>query len=364
MKDDHDLIRVLHILGGVMDVGGIETFLMNYYRNIDSKLIQFDFCIVEDGQGVFDNEIRDMGGNIFYLPAKKKSPIKHIIRLIKVLRLYRNFPVHLHLEGMNGFYGLLALINKNKIRISHSHSTNHLTSNKSKILLHELFKYLNRIVNNFFCACSNDAAKWLHGKKKTGIVTIIPNAIEFDLFYFNDNSREELRVIFNLQKYLVIGHVGNFHPSKNHNFMLNIADSLMNENISFKMVFIGDGEKYDEIQYKVFSSRLKSSIIFLGKTRFPQLYYNMMDIYIQPSKFEGLGVSLIEAQANGLPAIVSAFVPIESIFNTNVIINNELEVENWVNVIKSIDLDRVKPSLNVYNIKNTSTWLSNYYLNL
>ena len=176
-----------------MNVGGIEMFLMNYYRYIDRSRIQFDFCIIEEGEGRFDQEIQRLGGNIYNLPSKKRYPIKHVRMVLNVLSNYRHLPVHMHLDGMNGIYGLIALLNKNKIRISHSHNTNHLTTNPLKKFIHDISRLLNRIVNNHFAACSKEASLWLHGKKNAKKYTLIRNAIDTDKFTFKPQLREKYR---------------------------------------------------------------------------------------------------------------------------------------------------------------------------
>jgi glycosyltransferase involved in cell wall biosynthesis len=363
MKNSSNPIRVLHVVGGVMDVGGIEMFLMNYYRHIDRTKIQFDFCITEKGISHFDEEIRVLGGIVYNLPSKIKNPISHLRTLNKVLRKYRHLPIHLHLDGMNGIYGLIALIYKNKIRISHSHSTNHLTIKKIKRLFHDFSRILNRHVNNYYAACSKDAAIWLHGKYKATNYVHIRNSIDIKKFEFNNVIREGLRLKYNIKNKVVIGHVGRFSVEKNHYLMVKIATELKKINIDFKFVFVGSGELFDGIRKMVQMNHLTDEIIFTGKTALPEQYYHMMDIYIQPSKFEGFGISVVEAQYNGLPVIISDFIPKEVVLCDNVSIIKSMEPFEWVNIIKQTKLERTGITNMEYSIKVSSTILEDFYLN-
>jgi glycosyltransferase involved in cell wall biosynthesis len=361
MKDKSKPIRVLHIVGGVMDVGGIEMFLMNYYRHIDRTIIQFDFCIVEEGEGHFDQEIRSLGGVIYNLPSKKRHPINHLKSLLKVLKQYRKCPVHMHLDGMNGLYGLIALINKNQIRISHSHNTNHLTNNIAKRLIHDFFRLLNRFVNNKFAACSNEACLWLHGIKNAQKAILIRNAINTINFEFSEALRNQYREYYGITDEIVIGHVGRLHPQKNHRFMLEIALELKTLNVDFKIVFVGDGELHNDIETFISKNELSKVVIMVGKTDTPEIYYNMFDLFILPSFYEGLGISLIEAQSNGLPCLVSENIPAEAILSSNTKTMPLVEISTWIKTILNTSRKRFHLFNNPYDIFINLPKLVDYY---
>jgi glycosyltransferase involved in cell wall biosynthesis len=361
MRDKSKPIRVLHIVGGVMDVGGIEMFLMNYYRHIDRNLIQFDFCIVEEGNGHFDQEIRSLGGVIYNLPSKKRQPINHLKGLLKVLKEYQNYPVHMHLDGMNGLYGLIAFLKNNKIRISHSHNTNHLTNNPIKRFFHDSFRLLNRVVNNHFTACSNDASLWLHGKSNSHKSIIIRNAIDTKKFAFDETLRNQYRGHYGITDEIVIGHVGRLHPQKNHRFILNIAMELKALNVNFKIVFVGDGELHNDVETFITKNELSKIVIIVGKTDTPEVYYNMFDLFILPSLFEGLGISLIEAQSNGLPCLVSENIPAEAILSSRTRIIPLDEISSWVNIVLDTPIKRSSLNNNPYEISMNLSKMVDYY---
>ena len=357
-------LRVLHIVGGVMDVGGTETFLMSYYRNINRDLVQFDFCILEEGESQFDHEIRTLGGRIYNLPSKKRQPINHLKGLLKVLKEYQNYPVHMHLDGMNGFYGLIALLNSNKIRISHSHNTNHLTSNLVKVFIHDISRFVNRYANSHYAACSGNASIWLHGHRNLKKSNIVLNAIKTNDFDFNEQLRIQYRKKYNIADAIVIGHVGRFHNQKNHRFMIEIVKKLAKEKLNFKMVFLGGGELFEAIQKDVIQNNLEDYVLFLGKKSDPHNYYHMMDLFILPSIFEGLGIAIVEAQTNGLPCIVTDTIPSESIFKENVTRLPINTVDPWISQIKTSNLRREYVEINPYNINLSTQKLTDYYMTL
>jgi glycosyltransferase involved in cell wall biosynthesis len=357
-------LRVLHIVGGVMDVGGIEMFLMNYYRHIDRDVIQFDFCIVEEGDGHYDHEIRSLGGELHNLPSKKRHPIQHLKGLLHVLKKYRNNPVHMHLDGMNGLYGLIAFLNNNKIRISHSHNTNHLTNSPIKRFIHDSFRLINRVVNNHFAACSNDASFWLHGKSNSHNSIIIRNAIDTKKFAFDETLRNQCRENYGIPDDFVIGHVGRFHPQKNHRFILDIAMELKTLNTHQKFVFVGDGILHDEIVSFITNNGLDEKFILIGKTDSPEKYYNMFDLFLLPSLYEGLGISLIEAQSNGLPCLVSENIPSEAILSSNARIIPLIDLSLWIETILDMSTKRINLINNPFDITNNSPTLMDYYRDL
>jgi glycosyltransferase involved in cell wall biosynthesis len=267
----------------------------------------------------------------------------------------------MHLDGMNGLYGLLTLINKNQIRISHSHNTNHLTNNPIKRLIHDSFRLLNRVVNNNFAACSNIASLWLHGEKNTKKNAIILNAIDTKEFEFSEALRAQYRKHYGITDEIVIGHVGRLHPQKNHRFMLNIALELKAINIQHKIVFVGDGDLHNVVESLIMKNELSKEIIMVGKTDTPENYYNMFDLFILPSLYEGLGISLIEAQSNGLPCLVSENIPAEAILSSNTRTIPLFEISSWINNILDTPIKRTSLDNNPYDLSNNLPKMVDYY---
>jgi glycosyltransferase involved in cell wall biosynthesis len=348
-------IRILHVIGGVLDFGGIDIFLMNYYRQVDKDLIQFDFLVTGLEQGVFDDEIRSLGGIMFNVPSKKQHLIKNLFGTYRILKQNRTSIVHSHLDGMNGLILLLSLFAGNKRRISHSHSTQHLTSNHIKLVIHRLFGYLSRIFSTDFMSASKEASIWLHGKKITSKKNIIiSNAINYSKYSFNSDYRQIIRDEINVSSRFIIGHVGAFRSEKNHKFLLELVANLSKKDDSVLMMLVGDGETRIDIETKINELQIQNHVYLVGKTSDTSKYYNAFDMFLLPSIFEGLGIVAIEAQVNGLPVIASKGVPAEAKISKGMLYLDTHSTTSWEDeIIKKIEQFRFhEDELNNQRISN------------
>jgi len=214
-----------------------------------------------------------------------------------------------HMDAAN-FYALKAAKKaKVPVRISHSHNTQYLTSNRIKKPNLSLIKRLIPMYATHLFACSKLAGTWLYGKNP---FTVIPNAIEFEKFCFNQQQREASRKELGIsESTFVIGHIGRFDYQKNHPFLIKIFKELLLRKQDSKLLLIGDGSDIANIQSQVKNFQMDQDVLFLGhRTDIPALL-SAMDCFVLPSFFEGLGIVLLEAQANGLPCIVSKVIPKE-----------------------------------------------------
>jgi glycosyltransferase involved in cell wall biosynthesis len=348
-------IRILHVIGGVMDYGGTEIFLMNYYRQIDKSRIQFDFLLTGLEQGVFDDEILSLGGRLFNVPSKKQHLIKNLFGTYRILKHNRSSIVHSHLDGMNGLILLLSLFAGNKRRISHSHNTQHLTTNKLKVLIHNGFRHLSRMVATDFMSASKDASMWLHGVKATSKRNIIiVNAIDYSKFSFDFDVRNDVRNECSVDSRYVLGHVGRFHFQKNHSFLLELVANLSKKDDSVLMMLVGDGETRIDIETKINELQIQNHVYLVGKTSDTSKYYNAFDMFLLPSIFEGLGIVAIEAQVNGLPVIASKGVPAEAKISKGMLYLDTHSTTSWEDeIIKKIEQFRFhEDELNNQRISN------------
>jgi glycosyltransferase EpsF len=191
-------IKVLHINGGSMDYGGISKFLMTYFEHVNSEIVHFDFLAhYKAKDNKFERLIQYKKSNIFILPRK----IYFVKFLSTVFKLFKNYDViHCHADSMNWLFLFLGKIIRVKIRVSHSHNTNHLTTNIFKILILNFLKPLNFLFATHTAACSLPAATWLFGKKNGQKARILYNAIDISKFLFNRDKRSELRKKFNIDQ--------------------------------------------------------------------------------------------------------------------------------------------------------------------
>lgn len=300
------MIRVLHIVGS-MNRGGIETFLMNLYRNIDKTKIQFDFAVHTMNECAYDQEIKKLGGRIFYITPRIKNRKKHNLDLNNIFKNNKEIQiVHQHVSSLTYINPLKIAYNNNvKIRIVHSHSS------KAESKLHYILHLINRKkihkYSNTYFSCSHQATKWLYSKSKINVskVQIIRNGIDVEKFTFNKDKRNAVRNEMGIYKDFVIGHVGRFTDSKNHKFLIDVFEHVEKEIENTKLLLVGHGSLKDELENYVQQKKLEEKVIFSEKTSDVESMLQAMDIFVFPSLFEGLGIALIEAQASGLKCLTS-----------------------------------------------------------
>ena len=316
-------IRVLQI--GMHDkIGGVETYLMNYYRNIDRQKIQFDF-INPYAQLCFEDEINSLGGKIYNVANMKKKPLKYYNEIKKIVAENKYEIVHINLLSLANVLPILAAKKGGARKIilhSHNASTPHGLLRK---ILNKINKKIALKNSTDLFACSEIAGKWMFGKDRD--FTLINNAIDLDKFGYNENKRRKIRRELNVEDKFVIGHIGRFSQQKNHNFLVEIFNEIVRKNNNAVLLLIGEGELKPKVREKVKLFNIEKNVIFLNPVSNPEDYYQAMDIFLLPSLFEGLPVVGIEAQASG----------------TNCIFSNNITTElNLTSFCKFIDLNEKK----------------------
>nr|WP_106783607.1 glycosyltransferase family 1 protein [Lysinibacillus timonensis] len=364
-------IRVLYVNGGVMHRGGIESYMMNYYRNLDRSKIQIDFIVHGFQKGNYDDEIKSMGGRIYHVPVKSKNYIGNIRALRKVFSDNNYQIIHSHMDAMS--YLVLKEAKKYGIpvRIAHSHNTNHLTNNKIKLLLNEhARKNIGKYCTHQF-ACSYAAGNWLFGEKAVNEEKVIlaRNAIEIDRFIFNDSIRKELREKLEVDDKFVIGHIGRMDYQKNHQYLLDIFAEVVRKNENSVLLLIGSGHLENEIKDRVNELQLKNHVRFMGLIDNVNEYLNALDVMVFPSHFEGLPVTLIEAQINSLMSIVSSNITTEVEISDRIkFIDLNQSPEYWANIVLDFkEKQRVRYSKSEfadYDIEKQVKILEDFYLNI
>lgn len=294
--------------------GGIEAFIMNVYRNLNTNIVQADILTSQNETNIYDEEIKEKGGMKYTTLEKKyNSPI---IRTLKNFQKFsqqisdKNYDViHLHIcHGVAMIYAYLAKKAGIKNVIVHSHNTNIGNTNKSiKTIGHIICKYLFERYVDKFLACSDLAAQWLYTKKtiNSGKIIIINNAIDSKRFIFNQEEREKFRKDLAIDSKFVIGHIGRFSEQKNHEYLIDIFKEINVIEKEAILLLVGDGELKQSIVDKVERLNLSKNVIFYGLTKdIPKVLWGM-DIFILPSLFEGKPVVGIETQAAALKSYIS-----------------------------------------------------------
>lgn len=314
-------IRILHVIG-IMNRGGAETMIMNLYRHMDWTKVQFDFVENSAEPAAFDDEIQSLGGKIYRCPHYNgKNHFTYVKWWNRFFREHRGeYPiVHGHLGSTAAIY--LSIAKKyGAYTIAHSHSSG--TDHSLKALLYGIMSYPTRHIAAYFFACSEAAGIDRFGKKTTlgDNYSVLKNAIDITQFSYVPPIRRRVR---NEMGYradeIVIGHVGRFNPPKNHPFLLEIFSALLKKEPNAVLLLVGGGEDLPKIQAKAQTLGIAENIRFLGVRSDVADLMQAMDMFVFPSLYEGLPVTMVEAQASGLPCLISDKVPEECIITEGLV---------------------------------------------
>lgn len=354
-----DKIRILQIVPN-MQAGGLESLIMNIYRNIDRNKVQFDFLVHYSERKHFDDEIESLGGKIYRLPLRDNNNIiKYIVQLNRFYKEHSEYKViHCHMSSIGFINFLVAKRNGIKVRIAHSHNSATDGSVKGKIKRLMMLPYKYVTTKNY--ACSTEAGKYLYGKKE---FEIIPNSIDVKKYIFSKEKREEIRKKYNIPNdAIVLGHIGRFNVQKNHAFLIEVFKNLVdNSNKNYYLLLVGDGELKSKIEELVNQYNIEDKVIFTGVVSDTWNYYSCMDAFLLPSLFEGLPVVGVEAQANGLSVLLADNITREVEINDNVyyIKNN---ISEWVENVEKMQIkkfeERFECNKNVLNTNFNISFLA------
>ena len=366
---EHEPIRILHVIG-IMNRGGAETMIMNLYRNIDRNKVQFDFVENSSEPAAFDEEILSLGGKIYRCPHYNGK--NHFAYVKWWNTFFQKHPgeypiVHGHLGSTAAIY--LSVAKKHgAYTIAHSHSAG------SGSAMYRMFAYPTRYIADKFFACSKDAGISRYGKtvgNDSIHCQVLNNAIDARRFSFNQETRKQVRSELHIaENAIVIGHVGRFVGAKNHLFLIDVFADVRKRDPNAVLLLIGDGERRAEIQAAIAEKRLEDAVILTGVRSNVWDFYQAMDVFVFPSIYEGLPVSLVEAQAAGLPCCVSSNVPKDSAITDLVqFISLEDRSEKWAEIaLRSVKTSRPDMLSEIQNagfdVISTANWLENFYLNV
>lgn len=305
MKKNEQPIRIAQVMG-YMNGAGVESVVTNYYKFINKSKFQFDFICCKGSTNIPYEEIESQGGRVFLISPYKKI-FSYYAELKKILKNGNYKIVHSHVNSLSVFPLFVAKRVGIPIRIAHSHSSSSRAEKYRNIMKNFLKIFSKTFATNYFC-CSEYAGRWLFGNKayEEGKVFLLNNAIEIEKFAYDDRLRKNKRQELNLKdSTLVIGHIGRFMKQKNHDFLIDIFKEIQLMNPNSMLILAGQGLLEDEIKNKVNKLNLNKCVKFLGQVEDANALYQVFDIFVLPSLYEGLPVVGVEAQASGLLCILS-----------------------------------------------------------
>ena len=289
--------RMIHIVGA-MAPGGFENFIMNIYRKIDREKIQFDFIVHMKKDNAYDEEIESLGGKLYYVTRKSRNPIKNFFEMRKVVKDNHYDIVCRHSDSAFTVVDLLAArLGGAKKVIMHSHSTT-----TGHVGIHNFFKLWMAVVPTQRFACSQAAGEWMFGKSD---FTFVPNAINTSEYLYHADIRESMRREWKVEAKNVYGHVGNFVYAKNHVFLLEVFKEISEKDENAVLFLVGEGELREEIERKIKELKLEEKVVLTGRRKDVVRFLQMFDLFLFPSVYEGLPVSMVEAQCSGLSCLIS-----------------------------------------------------------
>lgn len=370
------LFKILQI-GMTKNIGGIETYLIEQYRHLDKRRIDYDFInMIGENNIAFEDEIKSNGNEIYNIVSRGKNPLKHYWQWIMFFYKNAKFYDAIVFNTCDLYHMcplFLAKIFNIRIRIIHSHNNGNEKKEKifRKILI-KVNKFLMDISVTNYWACSTEAGLWMFGKNKN--FKIIHNLIDSRKYIYNIDVRRKIRKSLNIEDKFVIGHIGRFSYQKNHVFLIKVFNEIYKKDKNSVLLLIGgktgNQSYYQESVNLVNKMGLDDNVYFLGMQKNVADYYQAMDCFLLPSRFEGLGIVGIEAQASSLCCIVSTNVSRElQITELVKYISLNENIDIWVKEILKSKLNkrinRYKEIVNKgYDIEEGNKIFQEYFISL
>lgn len=363
-------VKVLQVLDYVNHNSGVSAVVMNYFSHMNHDRVQCDFLLFEKEENEITREIVRCGGRI-YLTGKPtgKSILDYRKRVDEFFAQHVGEYEVVHVHIPNAAFAVLRSAKKYgvPVRILHSHNARGADGAIKKVRNFLLNKWGILYANQYF-ACGEAAGAYLYGKKgvRNHQVQVLNNAIDLEKFAFCREKREQIRRQYGIEPdEILLGNVGRLVEQKNQTRLLEIFAGAR-RTLRAKLILLGDGELRKDLEKKAEELGIADDVIFAGVTDHVEAYLSAMDVFLLPSLYEGLPVVCVEAQAAGLPCLVSANVTREIKLTDRVYFIENGETAQWCEMLDKLAHDRSTRQtgleLDMYDIKKQAAVLEEIYL--
>jgi glycosyltransferase involved in cell wall biosynthesis len=329
-------IKILMVTGS-LHIGGMENVAMNIARYIDKEQFQINFVVYGEEIGEYEAEVKALGGEVYHIPFPRQGASKYCKELRKVLESTGPYDVvHSHNLFPSGMVMRVAYKANVPIRIAHAHTNrddSHLNIVRrwyQRIMRELMWKYCTQLF-----ACSNKAGEYLFKDKFSREGFVMNNGVDIEKFSIDETTKKNLRNELGISTERIIGHTGRFVEVKNHSLLVDIFKSIYDSGENVKLMLIGDGPLKGSIEEKVRKLGLEDRVIFTGVRNDVPSLLSLMDVYVLPSTYEGVSVSLMEAQAAGIPFVVSesAYSAESRVTEYGTVLDLDSSIKVWKNAI-------------------------------
>lgn len=354
-------IKIAQVIGNAQS-GGVISCVLNFYRHIDKQQFQFDFFTY--GKSHYDEEIRALGGRVFYF-SRVENFAKSYLQLKRYFEQENYYAVHAHLTTLSFLPLLAAKRAKVPHRICHAHSTTH---KKEKFwLLKSLLKRFSKCFANNLSGCSNYSNNWLYGKADD--VFLLPNAIDLERFYYLESKDLSFVKQYGWENKKVIGAIGRLVWQKNFSFLLKAFAIVSQKREDAILVIVGKGKEHAKLLKLINKLNLQNKVHILPEISAVENYYKTFDLFVMTSRFEGLPLVAVEAQAVGVPCLLSSNITNEVNISGQCQFLTLCSLEMWADkMIEMLDAPRINATEKLieqgYEIKSQANRLQEYYSEL
>lgn len=311
-------IKIAHVAGG-LTTGGVEAVIYNYFSHMDTAQYELVYISYDTPDPKVKERFEALGFTVYTVTKKKENFIKSCREVFCILKKHDIQIIHSHMTLMCFITNIIGMAAGVKVRISHSHLVER-PSGKLKKYIFCIYKYLSRVTATDYFTCSHDAGIYLFGQKAyaSGKIHLLNNAFSISSYAYDKALADQSRKENNFENTIVIGNVGRFTEQKNQEFILDIFKIFHSKCPDSRLLFVGSGPMMEEIESRVRHMGLEGYVIFTGSVTHPEKWYMSMDIFLFPSRYEGLGIAAVEAQAASLPVLASEAVPRGIVVSENV----------------------------------------------